>query len=166
MSFQFKSLGFFWRFRVVSVAILIALIPLISACGSPSHSGPAVESLPVQEIRVSARQFAWEFSQAGPDGLWDTADDIKSGNHLVTQAPARVRMILESHDVIHGFWVPDLKIRQTLVPGVRLVKEWTVTQVGQHRVACAELCGLEHAKMVGIWEVVDRTQATARLTQD
>ncbi len=144
---------------------LLVLCMFILSCGTQESSQFKQENLPVQEVRVSARQFAWEFTQAGPDGLWDTTDDIRSGNRLVTRAPARVKMVLESRDVIHGFWVPDLKIRQTLVPGGKIIKEWVVTQTGQHRIACAELCGLEHSKMVGVWDVIDETQATTAWVQ-
>jgi len=71
---------------------------------------------------------------------------------------------LKSKDVIHGFWIPRLGLRQTLVPGATLEKEVAVRKRGQYKIACSELCGLGHAKMVG-WLVALESEDYERWQQ-
>jgi cytochrome c oxidase subunit 2 len=60
-----------------------------------------------------------------------------------------VRIDLTSKDVIHSFFVPNLRLKQDAVPG-RLIHVWfEATEVGQYEIPCAELCGFGHSGMKG-----------------
>ncbi len=58
-----------------------------------------------------------------------------------------VELILRSKDVIHDFWVPQLRFKQDLVPGMVIRVHFTANQTGKYELACAELCGQLHFKM-------------------
>ena len=58
-----------------------------------------------------------------------------------------VELILRSRDVIHNFWVPQLRFKQDLVPGMVIRVHFTATRPGKYELACAELCGQLHFKM-------------------
>src|SRR5213075_1670615 len=58
-----------------------------------------------------------------------------------------VELILRSKDVIHSFWVPPLRFKQDLVPGMSIKVHFTANKVGKYELACAELCGQLHFKM-------------------
>jgi cytochrome c oxidase subunit 2 len=58
-----------------------------------------------------------------------------------------VEIILKSKDVTHSFWVPQLRFKQDLVPGMAIHVHFTATKVGKYELACAELCGMNHFKM-------------------
>jgi heme/copper-type cytochrome/quinol oxidase subunit 2 len=102
-----------------------------------------------QQVRVAGRQFAWDIVHAGPDGRLDTADDIAAENEITLMAGSRVDFEFISKDVIHGFWVPSLDVRQVMIPGARLKQQLIFTKPGRFKIACSELCGVGHAKMAG-----------------
>jgi len=51
--------------------------------------------------------------------------------------------------VIHGFFVPQLRLKQGAVPG-RVIEMWfKATGFGVYELPCAELCGFGHSGMLG-----------------
>jgi cytochrome c oxidase subunit 2 len=58
-----------------------------------------------------------------------------------------VELILRSKDVIHNFFVRELRIKQDLVPGLENRLHFTASQTGRYEVPCSELCGLGHYQM-------------------
>lgn len=100
-------------------------------------------------IRVDARQWAWDFTNPGADLKLGTADDIKTTNEIHLPEGAVVEFELRSMDVLHSFWVPELRLKQDAVPG-RTIRGWfQVTRPGIFPVLCAELCGVAHGVMKG-----------------
>ena len=60
-----------------------------------------------------------------------------------------VRFIMTSEDVLHDFFVPDMRVKHDIVPG-RYTEVWfTPDRLGQHHVTCAEYCGKGHSDMNG-----------------
>ncbi|MCU1329375.1 MAG: cytochrome c oxidase, subunit, partial [Bryobacterales bacterium] len=120
-------------------------------------------------IEVYAHQFAWHFRYPGPDGRFGkTALELisdSSGNSLgldlrdprgrddIVAATLRipigrpVLLVLHSRDVIHDFFVRELRTKQDVVPGMEIPLEIQVDTPGQYEIACAELCGLGHSQM-------------------
>ena len=131
------------------------------------------------QIEVTGQQFAWNFRFAGPDGefgprhleLMDDAaanplgldydndpasqDDIVVPN-IAVPVNQPVELILLSKDVLHAFWVRELRLKQDLVPGLDIRSHFTATQLGKYEIACAELCGLGHHKMRSFLEVMSQ----------
>jgi cytochrome c oxidase subunit 2 len=60
----------------------------------------------------------------------------------------RVRFILTSRDVIHDFWVVPFLMKQDVVPGTTNSFEVTPNQEGTFLGKCAELCGVDHSRML------------------
>ncbi|MFF8974859.1 cytochrome c oxidase subunit II [Streptomyces sp. NPDC014995] len=61
----------------------------------------------------------------------------------------KVRFVLSSRDVIHSFWVLPFLMKQDVFPGHNVnVFEVTPTREGTFRGKCAELCGVDHARML------------------
>jgi cytochrome c oxidase subunit 2 len=58
-----------------------------------------------------------------------------------------VRVLLESPDVIHSFWVPSLAGKMDLVPGRENTLVFRADRPGVYRGQCAEFCGLQHSHM-------------------
>jgi cytochrome c oxidase subunit 2 len=92
-----------------------------------------------------------------PAGL----DDITTLNQLYVPVNRPVIVKLRSKDVIHSFGVPELRVKQDAIPGLT-IPIWfipTITtadmraQTGkpefQYEIACAQLCGIGHARMRG-----------------
>lgn len=100
-------------------------------------------------VRVTAKQFNWNFTYPGPDGKFGTADDVTIENDLHVPVGEVVRFELQSGDVIHSFFVPSLRLKQDVVPG-RTIRGWfEATRSGSYEIACSELCGFGHYSMHG-----------------
>jgi len=122
------------------------------------------------EVQVMGEQFGWNFHYPGADGVFgrteaklitndgtnpvgldrnDPAakDDVVTVNEMraVVDKPVRVR--LRSKDVIHSFFLPNMRVKQDAVPGMA-ISVWLVpTKTGEFELACAELCGNGHYRM-------------------
>src|SRR5262249_26788325 len=116
-----------------------------------------------------AKQFAGNYHNAGPDGRsgntnrkLDTAaggnpfgidakvpagkDDISSAS-LKIPVGTPIRLILHSRDVIHNFFVPELRVKQDIVPGMEIPLHFQADKIGVYEIPCSELCGLGHFQM-------------------
>ena len=120
-------------------------------------------------VEVVAQQFQWNFHYAGKDGKYGRTDpqliddsalnfvgldssdaagaDDAVISSLVIPVNRPVELRLRSKDVIHNFWVPQLRFKQDLVPGMEIKVHFTANKVGKYELACAELCGQLHFKM-------------------
>jgi cytochrome c oxidase subunit 2 len=88
-------------------------------------------------------------------------DDATTVNQLYLPVNRQIIVRLRSKDVIHSFGVPEFRVKQDAIPGLT-IPIWFVptittaemrTQTGnsafQYEIACAQLCGLGHARMRG-----------------
>lgn len=106
------------------------------------------------ELRIAAKQFEWNTTYPGADGRLDTSDDFTKRNQLHIPANTVVRVQLQSEDVIHSFYLPELRLKQDAVPGMVIPAWFEATQPGEYTVGCAELCGLGHYRMKGTMTVL------------
>lgn len=91
-------------------------------------------------VYVTAKQWMWKLEH--PSGRREI-DEL----HVPAGEP--VKLILSSNDVIHSFFVPDLRVKQDVVPG-RYTSLWFVaSEPGEHHLFCSQYCGTEHSGMTG-----------------
>jgi cytochrome c oxidase subunit 2 len=118
-------------------------------------------------VGIRANQFEWNAVYAGADNVLDTPDDIEAPInilHFPVNRPVILR--LDSEDVIHSFFVPVLRLKQDVVPGLRGNRVWfEANQTGEFEVACAELCGLGHYRMRGLITIETQEEFDAWLAQ-
>lgn len=99
----------------------------------------------VLEIRLIGHQWWWEIEY--PQYGFTAANEI----HVPVSArdnPRPTRVILESADVVHSFWVPHLAGKTDLIPG-RINQTWIEPfRTGVYFGNCAEYCGTQHANMM------------------
>jgi cytochrome c oxidase subunit II len=121
------------------------------------------------KVRVVAQQFQWNFHYAGADGSFGRTDPQKIDDAslnfigldeadpaakddavvpvLITQVNRPVELVMRARDVTHNIWVPELRFKQDLVPGMDITVHFTPQKVGRYELACAELCGQLHYQM-------------------
>lgn len=117
-------------------------------------------------VRVIGQQWAWSFQQPGPDGVMDTADDIRSVGDLHVVVNTTYHFELMSRDVIHSFSVPAFRLKQDGLPG-RTISGWfTPNRVGTYDIQCTQMCGIGHALMAGHIIVETPQQHAAWLQRD
>ena len=68
-------------------------------------------------VEVTARQWAWTFRTAGPDGQFATPDDVVTLNELHVPIGRPVYLKLRSKDVVHSFYVPNFRTKIDAIPG-------------------------------------------------
>ena len=128
-------------------------------------------------VEVVGQQFVWNIRYAGADGVFGPTDvklvDDALGNPLgidrdhpngaddivvprmAVPLNREVEVILKSKDVLHSFFVPELRIKLDTVPGLELKLRFTADTAGSYEIACSELCGLGHYRMRSFLEVLE-----------
>jgi len=126
--------------------VVWTVIPLITVIyfaylGSQSLAETQRVDPQALEVNVTGSQWTWRFDY--PE-LGITSTEL----HLPVNQQALLH--LSSTDVIHSFWVPEFRVKQDALPGGDdFVRDLRITPsiVGDFKVRCAELCGLQHAYM-------------------
>lgn len=104
-----------------------------------AHAALAVGEEEPLTVEVVGHQWWWEVRY--PDRGFTTA------NEVVLPVGREARLLLTSVDVIHSLWAPNLNGKMDLVPGQFTELPLEASRPGVFWAACAEYCGLQHAKM-------------------
>lgn len=190
------QLEVFWTIVPAAILLLIAFLQIRTWADIKYQSSMPP---PDQIVEVSARQFEWRMRYPTDDQLnsmvtswkvdrkegnqasssWSESphfDDIHVVNELHVWKGANVRIYLKTKDVLHSFYLPNLRLKQDALPGKTIPVWFNVTEAntakdasgkwvdgggidpatGKHKnpelvwdLACAELCGWGHYKMQG-----------------
>ena len=128
------------------------------------------------QVEVTGSQFVFNFRYPGPDGKFGRLDpaliSAATGNPLgldpndpagrddivvpTLTVPVNrpVELLLRSQDVVHNFFVRELRLQQDAVPGMVIPMHFTPDRTGQYEIVCTQLCGLGHYKMRSLLNVV------------
>jgi cytochrome c oxidase subunit II len=74
--------------------------------------------------------------------------NVVTANEIYIPTGAHVELRLASEDVIHSLWIPALNGKADLIPGQSNRLILYTDQAGEYRGMCAELCGVQHARML------------------
>jgi cytochrome c oxidase subunit 2 len=119
---------------------------------------------PDVQLQVTGKQFNWEVLYPGPDGKYGTEDDVQVDNDIHVPVNKVVHIILKSRDVIHSFFLPNLRLKQDSLPGKDILVWFQAVKAGKYELPCAELCGFGHSGMKG-WLYVDSPEDYAKWMQ-
>jgi cytochrome c oxidase subunit II len=115
---------------------------------------------PDMTIKVTAHQWYWEY-QYPDQGNIDIEsrfvhdEDLKPGqirlldvdNQLVIPVGKKIRILTNSTDVIHSFFIPSFGVQRYAIPG-RTIETWMeADQVGTFYGECNQICGQDHSRM-------------------
>jgi cytochrome c oxidase subunit 2 len=141
---------------LVPAAVLVAVAAVVFALLPDITDAPAASENETR-ITVEAHQFYWLFIYPNKattvNQMLAPADTVV---HLDVTAPA--------NDVNHSWWVPRLGGKIDAIPG-RVNETWFKASRGTYVARCAELCGIQHARMTGSVRVVPRERYVAFLEQ-
>jgi cytochrome c oxidase subunit 2 len=119
-------------------------------------------------VKVTAYQWRWEYDYqkeglklvsnlSTPRDQIDERDGpgkpknehylLEVDNPMVVPVGKKVRLLITSNDVIHGWYVPQLAVNQYGIPGFIKDAWFTAEQPGIYRGQCSQICGKEHAYM-------------------
>ena len=132
---------------VVAAAVGVTTVVLFVLMIGDFITGRAIASLAGDTnpltIKLIARQWWWEarYDETKPSEMVITA------NELTIPVGRAVQFQLQSNDVIHSFWVPNLASKKDMVPGHGTTLWTKAERPGRYYGNCAEFCGLQHAQM-------------------
>ena len=150
------------------------------------------------EVRIVAQQFAWNVHYPGPDGVFGRTDinlvddpggngigldrsdpaardDLVSLNNLFLPVDRDIVVYLTSKDVIHSFFLPQMRVKQDAIPGMMIPVHFraVLTTPAEGRlpecyvsktcweIACAQLCGITHYRMIGYYQILTQAEFDA-----
>ena len=154
------NLEIVWTILPAATLLFIALYQ-INAWATAKIEMPNV----APTVEVVARQFEWRLRYPGPDGEIGTLDDIHHVNDLHIPVDEDVLIELKSMDVLHSFFLPELRVKQDAVPGMKVPVWFKALEPGEYDLVCAELCGWGHYKMKGRLTVQSREDYDAWLEE-
>lgn len=171
----------------------LALLFLIATPIWLSYAAAEVpEELEPLEVRVIAQQFVWNIHYPGEDGIFGetrieladdvtnpigldhedpaAADDIVNINNLVVPVNRPIRLQMTTKDVIHSLYLPEMRVKRDIIPGMVSTVVFTPTMTTAElqalmgdpertfEIVCSQLCGLGHYRMRGYLRVLEEDE--------
>jgi cytochrome c oxidase subunit 2 len=167
-----------WRIEYLPLAALAILFAALTI--KAEHLWAATRytgaSLTALQVEVTGAQFAWYFRYPGSDATFGithpqlvapgegnplgidpadphSADDLVT-SELVLPSNREVDLRITAQDVIHGFSIPELRLKQNAVPGQPIHIHFTPTTPGTYAILCTQVCGLGHYRMNATLRIV------------
>ncbi|HEF4762771.1 TPA: cytochrome c oxidase subunit II [Pseudomonas putida] len=156
----------FWLIVVTSIGIAAMLAP-----GLVVYNDFIRAPKEAYELEVIAQQWQWAYRFPGQDGKLgksdirfvdaanplgvDPKDPAGQDDVLIKNNEVRlplnkpVKVLLRSKDVLHNFYIPQIRSKMDMVPGMVSYFWFTPTKTGKYEVLCAEFCGVGHFNMRG-----------------
>jgi cytochrome c oxidase subunit 2 len=138
------SLEVVWTILPAATLLFIAIYQM-NAWADAKMRKPKI----VPTVEVTGRQFEWRLRYPGKDNVLGTRDDVFLVNDLHLPVNEEILVELKSMDVLHSFFLLNLRVKQDAVPGMKIPVWFRGTEVGNYDLVCAELCGWGHYKMKG-----------------
>ncbi|OZG70729.1 cytochrome B [Hahella sp. CCB-MM4] len=156
-----------WLIIITSIGIMGMLAPGLVVYNDFVH---VPEDAAI--VEVFGQQWQWSYRLPGEDGelgtseiKWVSADNplgvspedpkgqddlivVSNEIHLPLGQP--VKVLLRSKDVLHNFYIPQIRSKMDMVPGLVSYFWFTPTKAGKYEILCAEFCGVGHYNMRGI----------------
>jgi cytochrome c oxidase subunit II len=103
-----------------------------------AYAAEMPQTEPVEEIEVMAKQWAWSFHY--PEQDVTSAELHLPANH-------RIKLAMQSEDVLHGFYVPDFRLKQDIIPKRTISLEFTPIREGKYKLTDSQFSGTYFAVM-------------------
>lgn len=125
----------FWWTAIPAVIVLILAVFSVKIWVDLQHTaGGAIT------MEAIGHQFKYEFRFA------NLKQSVYDEVHLPVGTPVTVDVT--AADVIHSFWVPEMRIKADMVPGLVQTLRFTPQRIGKYRIICTEFCGTNHGNML------------------
>lgn len=133
------------RAEAVYAVILAAIAAVLVAFTFRTENKiDSVAADPGLEIGVVAFQWQWRFDY--PDDV-TVVGSREQPAELVVPADTTIRFTMIARDVIHSFWIPELRFKRDAFPYKSTEFDLVFPDEGSFTGRCAEYCGLRHSNM-------------------
>jgi cytochrome c oxidase subunit 2 len=139
---------------MIIVATALAACSQEAAAPATQAAAPSAEAAPAAEEPPTAAPEAAEEQAAAPSGdvteIAVTAGDWTwTPSTITVKKGDRVRLMLKSLDVDHGFSLKEYGIDEFLGAGKEATVEFTADKAGEFEFSCSVYCGTGHRSMRG-----------------
>jgi len=182
--------GTFHESTTIEIAWTIVPFLILIAMAVPA-AGTLIKMYDTRDadltVKITGYQWKWQYEYVGQgvsffstlEAKANLARQLHSGidprtvpnylhdvdNYLVLPVGKKVRFLLTSDDVIHGWWVPDLAVKKDAIPGY-INEMWTnIKEPGIYRGQCTVLCGRDHGFMPIVVKAVPEAEYEQWLAQ-
>ena len=100
------------------------------------------------EVNVTAQKWSWNFTYK--EGFSNPKD-------LVVPVNKPVKLLMQSQDVLHSFYVPDFRVKIDVIPNRYMMLWFEPTKIGEFDIFCTEYCGKSHSEMLGKVRVLSQS---------
>ena len=112
---------------IIPAVVFIALSFMsVSSWGKIKAEAPPSDF----QVQVTGKQFNWEILYPGADGKFGTEDDYQIDNDMHVPVNKVIHVTLKAKDVIHSFFLPNLRVKQDAVPGRDILVWFESTKAG------------------------------------
>ena len=133
---------------VIKGLVAVTLVVLFTLMFTSFRTGAAINSLstdpPDLAIKVIGHQWWWEINYQDNE---TPSKNVTTANEIHVPIGRTVKLMLESNDVIHSLWMPNLHGKKDLIPIYPTTFYFRADKPGIYWGQCAEFCGYQHAKM-------------------
>ena len=136
--------------RAVASGVALTVLILVGLLVASVFTGRTVAAQPRNAVNIDVSGHQWWWEVKYPEGVADQTFTTANEIHVPIGRPVVLKV--ESRDVIHSFWVPNLQGKRDLIPGYTTAIWLQADRQGRFRGQCAEFCGKQHAHMA--FEVV------------
>ena len=132
--------------EIAWTVIPLILVMFIFVWGYKDYLELAIPPAQAKEIRVTGKKWFWQFNYP--------QEGIQTIGEIVVPVGQPIKLIMSSTDVIHSFYVPNMKIKRDVIPNRYTTIWFDANREGTFHVFCTEYCGDGHSKMLAELKVV------------
>lgn len=127
------------------LACTIAFLLYVTFGAEHEVDAVSARERPSLVVDVTGSKWQWRFYYPayGIERLSGTV----GAQSLVVPTGEAIQFRMVTEDVIHAFWIPQLRYKHDLIPGSVQKATLTFARAGTFGGQCAEFCGLYHARM-------------------
>lgn len=123
-------------FPTVVLTALVVYGTLVGRDITRAHDDPLV-------VEVTGHQWWWEVRYPARGD----SPEVVTANELWLPVGVPVEFVIESADVVHSFWIPNLGGKVDMIPGRTNTLRLEASRPGRFRAQCSEFCGAQHSRM-------------------
>ena len=122
-----------------------------SPVSAQNERGPIV-------VRLTGADYRWRARYAGPDGRFDTADDVMTEGDIRVPVDTPVELDLRSEDYLYTLAIPHLDLKEIAVPDLSFRLSFVPDAVGTFDLQGDRMCGYDHAGLKTHLVVMPRSE--------
>ena len=137
-----------WKLETLWIVVPVLIVLTMFYQGLVGFNFLRKPPADAMEVKVYAKQYSWLFEY--DNGVRSSDLYVPAGKPVITN--------LVSEDVIHSFYIPALRVKKDVVPGMTTKAWFEADTPGSYDILCAEYCGLGHSAMRAVLNVLPEPQ--------